>query len=57
MQRVPVEERRQLDPSVGRLSRHFLTSQNPRAVLRLALRVIEPPIPARLITPVRCAAA
>src|SRR5260370_1190876 len=51
------EERRKLDPTDGRLSRHFLSAQNPRAVFPLTLRVIEAPRQTRLVTSVRRAPA
>ena len=47
------EESRKRAPTTGRLSRHFLTGEDSTAVLRLALRVIETPGKARLVTSVR----
>jgi hypothetical protein len=38
--RAPLEESRKLDPTDGRLARHFLTSEDPRAVLCLAFGVV-----------------
>jgi hypothetical protein len=51
--RAPLEQSRKLDPTEGRLSRHFLTGEDSRAVLRLARRVIQATIPTRLVTPLR----
>jgi hypothetical protein len=49
---VPFEQGKKPDPNLGRLVRHFLTGEDARTVLRLALRVIESAIPARLVTSV-----
>jgi len=51
------EEGRKLDPSLRRLSRHYLAPGQARTVLTLAISVIEAAISTRLVTSIRGAAA